>query len=163
MRNYGGILLSKFSYILLGLIVTFSSFVLFTVHLGSSQAFVKAETIIGLDLGTGFPGTDLTDSFTIENLENDTANYTLSLEAPNITGVIDMRPNLTVWKDPAEGEGDGPEAKYPDYYCYGSFTAGNDTQDTWFVTFSVPDITFTDGTALEFDYDCRIVIDPVVP
>ncbi len=152
--------MSKFSYILLGLIVTFSSFVLFTVHLGASQAFVKAETIIGLDLGNGFPGTELTDSFTIENLENDTANYTLSLEAPNITGVIDMRPHLTVWKDPGETDSDGPITGYSGS---GSFTKDDDTEDTWFVTFSVPDITFTDGTVLEFDYDCRIVIDPVVP
>jgi hypothetical protein len=150
--------LSKFSYILLGLIVTFSSFVLFTVHLGSSQAFVKAQTIIGVDLGNGFPGTSLTDSFTIANAQNDTANYTLSLEAPNTTGVIDIRPYLTIWKDPVETDFDGPITGYSGP---GNFTAGTDTEDTWFVTFSVPDVTLPQGTVLE--YDCRIVIDPVVP
>ena len=150
--------MSKFSYILIGLVATFSSFVLFSVHLGNTQAFVKAQTIIGVDLGNGFPGTKLTDSFTIANAQNDTANYTLSLEAPNITGVIDIRPYLTVWKDSGETDSDGPITGYSGS---GNFTAGTDTEDTWFVTFSVPDVTLPQGTKLE--YDCRIVIDPVVP
>jgi hypothetical protein len=152
--------LSKFSYILLGLIITFSSFVLFTVHLGSSQAFVKAQTTIGVDLGTGFPGTSLTDSFTIANAQNDTTEYKLTLEFNSVAGVEDIRPYLSVWKDPSENELDDDWVT-GEYYGYGNFTAVDDTQDTWFVTFSVPDVTLPEGTVLE--YNCRIVIDPVVP
>lgn len=149
--------MSKFSYILLALIATFSSFVLFTVHLGTSQAFVKAQTIIGVDLGNGFPGTSLTDSFTISNIDdNDTTGYTLTLEAPLDPNHEDIRPHLTVWKDPSETDSDGPITGYTGS---GSFTENSDTEDTWFVTFTVPDITLSQGTALE--YDCRIVIEPV--
>ena len=146
--------MSKFSYILLGLVATFSSFVLFTVHLGTTQAFVSAQTSIGLDLGTGFPGTSLTDSFTIVNTDNDTADYTITLAA-NTTGAIDIRPFRSVWKDDTEIDVDGPIVGYSGT---GNFTAGSDWQDKWFVRFDVPDVTLSPGTVLE--YDCRIVIEP---
>jgi hypothetical protein len=159
MRNYGGILLSKFSYILLGLVATFSSFVVFTVHLGTTQAFVSAQTIIPVDLGNGFPGTTLTDSFTISNtIDNDTTDYKLTLEAPLGPDVEDIRPYLTVWKDPSENEIDDDWVT-GEYFGYGSFTADSDTHDTWLVTFSVPDTTLEEGQVLE--YGCQIVIDPV--
>lgn len=148
--------MSKFSYILLALVATFSSFVLFTVHLGTTQAFVSAQTGIGVDLGTGFPGTELTGSFTISNTDNDTTGYTLTLEAPLDPELEDIRPYLTVWKDPSEVDSDGPIVGYSGT---GSFTAGTDTADTWLVSFAVPDVTLTGGTVLE--YDCRIVIEPV--
>jgi hypothetical protein len=151
--------LSKFSYILIGLVVTFSSFVLFAVHLGSTQAFVSAQLSIGLDLGTGFPGTELTDSFTIENKQNDTTQYKLTLEFSSSTGVEDIRPYLTVWKDPSENELDDDWVTGT-YNGAGSFTTDDDTQDTWLVTFSVPDITLEEGQVLE--YACQVVIDPVV-
>ena len=147
--------MSKFSYILLGLVATFSSFVLFTVYLGSTQAFVSAQTGISVDLGNGFPGTVLTDSFTISNTQNDTTGYTITLEAPLDLDLEDMRPYLTVWKDDNEADSDGPIVGYSGT---GSFTQDTDTEDTWFVSFAVPDVTLPSGTVLE--YDCRIVIEP---
>ena len=151
--------MSKFSYILLGLVATFSSFVLFTVYLGSTNAFVSAQTSIDLDLGNGFPGTTLTDSFTIENIQNDTTAYELKLEASLDPDAEDIRPHLMVWKPVTvtDPDSDGPMAGYS---APGSFTQDLDTADTWYVSFDVPDITLTGGTVLL--YDCRIVIEPVV-
>ncbi|HEY94960.1 MAG TPA: hypothetical protein G4O15_08495, partial [Dehalococcoidia bacterium] len=131
--------MSKFSYILLGLVVTFSSFVLFTVHLGTTQAFVSAQTSIDLYLGIGFPDTELTDLFTIANAQNDTVDYKLTLEATG-SGAEDIRPYLTVWKDPSENELDD-EWVTGEYYGFGSFTKDDDTEDTWFITFDIPDVT----------------------
>ena len=149
--------MSKFSYILLGLVATFSSFVLFTVHLGTTQAFVSAQTSVELDLGNGFPGTELTDSFTITFIGIETTEYTITLVSAG--GVEDIRPHLTVWKDPGEADTDGPISGAPDYTGTGNLTDGTDEQDTWLVTFSVPDITLDPGEVLE--YGCQIVIEPI--
>ena len=151
--------MSKFSYILLGLVATFSSFVLFTVHLGTTQAFVSAQTSIDMDLGNGFPGTELTDSFTINFVGLDTTEYTVTLVSA--VGVEDIRPYLTVWKpvNASDPDSDGSISGAPDYTGTGSLTQDTDTQDTWLVTFSIPGEKVNPDLGL--DYGCQIVIEPL--
>jgi hypothetical protein len=165
MRNYGGILLSKFSYILLGLVATFSSFVVFTVHLGTTQAFVSATTNINLDFGrTIFPGEVVTDSFTlVDSDKNDTVfpvDYKLTL-VPNTTPDEDLSIYLYIEKaSEPDSEVDGwldGRPTPPDLEGQGSFISADDN-DTWNVTIQVPDDPADGGR----DYSCEIRIEPIV-
>ncbi|MBN2077033.1 MAG: hypothetical protein JW762_15925 [Dehalococcoidales bacterium] len=152
--------MSKFSYIMLGLVVTFSSFVLFSVHLGTTDAFVSAQTTLNLDLGKGFPGTSLTDSFTIKFIDT-TTTYRITLTPPAEIGVEDMRDDLLVEisdDDKTDPEIDGPISGDPDYTGTGSLTAVTDEQDTWLVTFSAPDETLEPKQVIV--YGCQIDIEP---
>lgn len=121
-------------------------------------AFVQATIKLDIDFGNVFPGMDVTESFTIDS--SDSSDYIITLVAPTDPNVLDIRPNLTLWKDPAEPDFDGPISGAPDYTGTGSFIVPGDSSDTWFVTFSVPDVTLPGGVA--YDYGCTISVDPII-
>jgi hypothetical protein len=74
-----------------------------TDYVSNNQAFIKAQTIISIDLGNVFPGANATESFTIDNLINkDTKSYRIEMMEPDGTGVVDTRPYIMIWKDKTE-------------------------------------------------------------
>ena len=145
--------------VLIGLFMMVSGLVAATAYVSNNQpAFVKATIELNIDFGNVFPGQMVTESFTIGS-EN-SSDYTITLVAPTDAGKLDIRPYLTVWKDPSETDPDGPVSGAPNYTGTGSFTSPSDLSDTWLVTFSVPDVTLPKN--VELDYGCTISIEPVV-
>jgi hypothetical protein len=152
--------LNRIALVLLGLFVTMSGVVSATAYISNNNAFVAAQTIISVDFGSAFPGQVVTESFTIDNKQNDTMAYILTIIPPGDPAVEDMSPYLSVWKDPAEeaetdGEADGLKG---DFTADGSFTNPGDLSDKWMVTFYVPDVTLPNDSGL--DYGCQIKIEP---
>lgn len=141
--------MKKYHGVLLGLFAMVSGIMTASAYFSSQQAFISAAVSLDIDFGTVFPGVAVTESFTIDS--PDASGYTITLAAPDVAGVNDIRPYLTVEKDPAETDFDGPVSGAPDYTGSGSFSAG-DLSDRWLVTFFVP---LTKG-----DYDCKVIITP---
>lgn len=152
--------MKKLVILLLGLFVIVSMMAATVTYVSSNQmAFVKATIELSIDFGNVFPGMEVTDSFTISS--EDTSDYRITLIAPDEPGLLDIRPYLTVWKNPSEfDETDGTISGAPDYTGCGSFTDPDDLSDEWMVTLIVPNDTLPKD--IGFDYACRISIEPIV-
>lgn len=151
--------MNKLSIILVVLFISLSLMISVAAYFSSNPAaFVQATIKLDIDFGNVFPDMDVTESFTIDSL--DSSDYIITLLAPTDPNVLDIRPNLTVWKDTTELDIDGPISGAPDYTGTGSFIVPGDASDKWFVTFSVPDVTLPDGVA--YDYGCTISVEPII-
>ena len=109
------------------------------VELGGNQGQVLYINT-DIDYGTVFPGESLTDYFTVYLTTETSLDYSIELTWIPGNSDKDMRPHLTVWKDPSESEvepnniADGPAG---DYTAEGTLS-GSDISDKWLVRFDVP-------------------------
>lgn len=151
-------ILNKFILIPIALISILSGMIATIAGIGNNLAFVKAQILLSINFGTVFPGQVVTESFTITS--QDSSAYALTLYPPSDIGEEDIRPFISVSKDPSETDLDGPISGAPNYTGSGSFTAPDDLSDKWMVTFTAPDTTLPPDVGL--DYSCTISIEPMV-
>lgn len=156
--------MGRLKFLLIGLFVMLAVVATISAYASSNQAaFVSAATVISVDFGNVFPGTVVTQSFTITSTYY--SAYNVTMLPPSDTTLTDMRPYLTAWEDPSDPDHvlDVPVGGPPNYTPgTGAFTASeNNLSDTWFVSFSVPDVTLAEGAFV--NYGCEISIDLTSP
>lgn len=125
-----------------------------------------------MDFETVFPGEsiegNLTVSLTGTTVDSTEVTWTGSYTEGNYTVTLllngsleDMRPYLTVVKDPGEGETEPePVASDPPLYQGKGTLGSGDTQDVWLITFNVPGNAVPEGG---LDYGALIEIAMLEP
>jgi hypothetical protein len=145
------------SYTLLVIVGVSLFLAVININFLNNQSYVSAQVLLSIDFGTLFPGQVVTKSF--EMSSSDSSTYKVTLIPPSDAEILDMRPLLSLWKDPEEFDTDGPISGAPEYTGIGYFTSPDDLQDKWNVTITIPDITLPDDGGV--DYGCEISIEPV--